>query len=393
MTSIVFHIDLDAFYASVEQHDNPSLKGKPVIVGALPGTRGVVSACSYEARKYGLHSAMPISRAFRKCPDGVYLPVRMKRYMEVSGKIMNIIKEYSPDFQQISVDEAFLDMTGTGRLYGPPVIAAKHIKDRIQKETGLTLSIGIAPNKYLAKLASEYKKPDGLYRIVPGQEEKFLDSLHLKDLWGVGKKTLERLSELNIRTVRELRLYPLHILTSMLGDAMGEFLYNAVRGTSPDIHHTEPKSHSISNEVTFESDRKDIEGLQRVILELCHHVMHRLLKEKGKSKTVCIKLRYFNFHTISAQHTVRHWISSTEEMYRIAASLFESRWDGYSPLRLVGIGLSNVVKTDVHSQAELFENKTDKKKKAEEAVFKIKSEMGDVRITKASLMKKRKKER
>lgn len=386
MISTIFHIDLDAFYASVEQHDNPPLKGKPVIVGALPGTRGVVSACSYEARKYGLRSAMPISQAYRKCPNGVYLPVRMKRYMEVSGKIMTILKEYSPDFQQISVDEAFLDMSGTDRLYGPPLTAAKKIKKRIQEETGLTLSIGIAPNKYLAKLASEYKKPDGLYQVIPGQEEEFLNSLHLKDLWGVGKKTLERLSELNIRTVKELRLYPLHILTSMLGDAMGEFLYNAVRGTSPEIHHTEPKSHSISNEVTFESDRKDIEGLQKVILELCHHVMHRLLKEKGKSKTACIKLRYFNFHTISAQHTAKHWISSTEEFYRIAKSLFESRWDGYSPIRLIGIGLSNVEKAGCHSQAELFEDTADKKKKAEEAVFKIKSEMKGVKITKASLM-------
>ncbi|MBN2532230.1 MAG: DNA polymerase IV [Spirochaetales bacterium] len=387
MISTIFHIDLDAFYASVEQYDNPLLKGKPVIVGALPGTRGVVSACSYEARKYGIRSAMPISQAYRKCPGGIYLQVRMKRYMEVSGKVMTIIKEYSPDFQQISVDEAFLDMTGTERLYGAPAVAAKKIKERIKKETGLTLSIGIAPNKYLAKLASEYKKPDGLFRIIPGQEEEFLDSLNLKDLWGVGKKTLERLSELNIRTVKELRLYPLHILTSMLGDAMGEFLFNAVRGTSPEIHNTEPKSHTISNEVTFEFDRKDTEGLQKVILELCHCAMHRLLKEKGKSKTVSIKLRYFNFHTISAQHTVKHWVSSTEEFFRIAKSLFESRWDGYSPIRLIGIGLSNVVKNGYHSQAELFEDTTDKKKRAEEAVFKIKSELEGVRITKASLMK------
>ena len=389
MISIIFYIDLDAFYASVEQHDNPSLKGKPVIVGAIPGGRGVVSACSYEARQYGIRSAMPISEAFRKCPDGVFLPVRMKRYMRVSEKIMNMMREYSPDFQQISVDEAYLDMTGTERLFGPPMDVAKKIKDHIKKETGLTLSIGIAPNKYLAKLASEYKKPDGLFRIVPGHEEEFLNTLKLKDLWGVGKKTLERLSELNIRTVKELRLYPLHILTSMLGEAMGEFLYNAVRGKSPEIHSIKPKSHSISNEVTFESDRKDTEGLQRVILELCHHIMHRLLNEKSKSKTVFMKLRYFNFHTITAQQTVRHWISSTEEMVRIAKSLFESRWDGYSPIRLIGLGLSNVVKTGRHSQAELFENTDDKKKKAEEAVFKIKSEIEGVKITKASLMKEK----
>ena len=387
MISIIFHIDLDAFYASVEQHDNPSLKGKPVIVGAQPGRRGVVSACSYEARKYGIHSAMPISQAFRKCPHGVFLPVRMRRYMEISGKIMNLLKEYSPDFRQISVDEAYLDMTGTERLFGPCEEVAKKIKARVKKETGLTLSVGIAPNKYLAKLASEYKKPDGLYRIMPGEEETFLNNLSLKDLWGVGKKTLERLSELNIRTLQELKLYPRHILTSMLGDAMGEFLYNVVRGTSPEIHSSVPKSHSISNEVTFGSDRKDIEGLHKVILELCHHVMNRLLNEKGKSKTVCLKLRYFNFHTISAQQTVRHWVSSTEEIYRIAKSLFESRWDGYSPIRLIGIGLSNVVITGGHTQAELFENADDKKKKVEEAVFKIKSEIKGVKITKASLMK------
>ncbi|MBN2444870.1 MAG: DNA polymerase IV [Spirochaetales bacterium] len=389
MISIIFHIDLDAFYASVEQHDNPLLKGKPVIVGAIPGTRGVVSACSYEARKYGIHSAMPISQAYRQCPQGVFLPVRMSRYMRISEVIMNIAKEYSPEFQQVSIDEAYLDMTGTERLFGPPEDVALTIKKNIRNKTGLTLSIGIAPNKYLAKLASEHKKPDGLYRIMDGEEEAFLDRLSLKDLWGVGKKTLERLSELNIRTVRELRLYPLHILNSMLGQAMGEFLYNAVRGKSSGIHTMTPRSHSISNEITFETDRKDSEGLQRVIFELCNQVMHRLLQEKSRSKTACIKLRYFNFHTINAQQTVRHWISSTEELFRLTKSLFESRWDGYSPIRLIGIGLSNVVKTDYHTQAELFDDNDYKKKKVEEAVFKIKSQMGGTKITRASLMNKK----
>jgi DNA polymerase IV len=386
MNSVIFHIDLDAFYASVEKLDNPKLAGKPVIVGARPGTRGVVSACSYEAREFGVRSAMPISEAHRKCPNGIFLPVRMGRYQEISEQVMKILESLTPDFRQISIDEAFLDLTGTERLYGPPLLLGTHIKQTIREEIGLALSIGIAKSKYLAKLASEFDKPDGLYMIDPGNEEEFLGKLSLKDLWGVGKKTLERLTELNIRSVQGLRQYPLSILRSMLGDGLGAFLYNAVRGDSVEIFSEEIKSHSISNEVTFEQDRKDSDGLKKAILELSHHVMFRLLDEASQSKTVNVKIRYADFTTMNVQVTLRHWISTTEELYARARNLFESKWDGHTPIRLIGVGLSNVTKADITEQPELFTSELDRRKKVEEAVFKIKSKMSGVKLTKASLM-------
>jgi DNA polymerase IV len=387
MNSIIFHIDLDAFYASVEQLDNPAIAGKPVIVGAKPGTRGVVSACSYEARKFGIRSAMPISEAYRKCPNGVFVPVRMDRYIELSERVMKILSSLTPDFQQISVDEAFLDLSGTERLYGPALELGRSIKQTIKEEIGLNLSVGIAPNKYLAKLASEFDKPDGLYLVKPCDEEEFIDRLSLKDLWGVGGKTLDRLSELNIRTIKGLREYPLSILKSMLGNALGIFLYEAVRGKNVEIFSQETKSHSISNEVTFEHDRKDTDGLKKAILELAHHVMHRLLDEGAQSKTVCVKIRYSDFTTLNVQSTLRHWISTTEELYAKARTLFEDKWDGHTPIRLIGVGLSNVEPGSTTEQAELFTDDLDRKKKVEEAVFSIKKKMSGVKLTKASLMK------
>jgi DNA polymerase-4 len=210
--NVIFHVDLDAFYASVEQIDNPSLQGKAVIVGALPGHRGVVSSCSYEARRFGVRSAMPVSQAARRCPQGVFVPVRMKRYLEVSQAVMRILERFSPDFRQISIDEAFMDMSGTQRLYGAPLATGKTVKEKVRRQTGLTLSIGIAANRYLAKLASEHSKPDGLHFVQPGEEISFLDGLSLGNLWGVGEKTRERLLELNITSVQGLREYPKDIL-------------------------------------------------------------------------------------------------------------------------------------------------------------------------------------
>jgi DNA polymerase-4 len=215
---------MDAFYASVEQRDNLKLVGKPVIIGASPGTRGVVSACSYEARVFGVHSAMPISEAVRKCPEGIFLPVRMGRYQEASSAVMEILSHYTPVMRQISVDEACLDMTGTERLFGPPLSAALRLKREVRDKTGLTLSIGIAPNRYLAKLASERDKPDGLWLVEEGKEVEFLDKMPLRSLWGVGKKTLARLTECNIITIKALRRYSLTVLRSMMGDGCGTFL-------------------------------------------------------------------------------------------------------------------------------------------------------------------------
>lgn len=384
---IIFHADIDAFFASVEQIDNPTLIGKPVIVGAKPGTRGVVSACSYEARKYGIHSAMPISQAHKKCPNGIYLPVRIKRYLEVSSTVMNIFNEFTPLMKQISIDEAYLDMTGTERLWGRPPETAEIIKKKVKNDTGLTVSIGIAQNHYLAKLASEYSKPDGLYQVEDGKAEEFLDKLSLKDLWGIGKKTLSRLKELNITSIKMLRSIKRGVLKSIFGQAQSDFIYSIVRGIDPGIFRNETKSHSISNEITFDSDRRDVYGIEQVLLELCHQIMFRVMQRNLKAKTVFLKIRFQDFKTISAQRTVKHWICSAEEIYELARKILKEKWKNREFIRLLGVGVSNLVGEDYPYQAELFQDQYDKKKKVEQIVLKIRQKHKGVKLTKARLLK------
>ncbi len=380
----IFHVDLDAFYAAVEQREYPEYQGKPVIIGASPGKRGVVSACSYEARKFGVHSAMPISTAKRLCPEGIYLPVRMKLYQEVSSVIMNCFDEFTPQKNQISIDEAFLDMTGTDRLFGSIEETGLLIKRRVKEISGLNISIGAAPTQFLAKLASDYGKPDGLYIIRNGEELDFLDKLRLKDIWGLGRKTLERLNELNIFTISDLRKMNERSLISNFGKSGGSFLYRACRGIDIDIYNTEAKSNSISNETTFQEDVYDRDIIERVLLELSHHVMFRALKENKKSKSICIKLRYADFTSTTAQKTFDHYIHSAEEIYARSIELLNSRWNEASAIRLIGTGLLSLESSDKPEQVNLFENEFEKQRKVEQAVLKIK-DRGD-KITKASLL-------
>ncbi|MGA2763095.1 MAG: DNA polymerase IV [Spirochaetia bacterium] len=384
--SIVFHVDLDAFYASVEQRDDPSLAGKPVIVGAAPKHRGVVSACSYEARRFGIRSAMPISQAYRRCPQGVYLPPRMDRYMEVSRQVMGILQAYTPHLQQISVDEAFLDLSGTERLFGPPLETGRRLKEEVRRKVGLVISVGIGPNKYLAKLATNAGKPDGLVLVDEASAESFLDSRPLSELWGIGEKTLHRLTELNITSVRQLRGFPAGELARLFGQGAGSFLGAAVRGGDPGIFSEEPRSRSLSSETTFEQDRKDRAGIERILLELCHQVTFRMIEEGWKSKTVALKVRFHDFTTVSAQKTLKHWISSAEELAAVARELLSSRWNGSTPIRLVGIGFSSLIPVNDQDQLELFTDEFSRRKKVEEAVFRIRRKMGDVSLTKASLI-------
>lgn len=383
---VFFHVDLDAFYASVEQLDNPELKGKPVIIGALPGHRGVVSACSYEARVFGIHSAMPISQAYKRCPDGIYLVPRMKRYQELSKKVMSLFEDFSPDVRQISIDEATLDMTGTDRLFGPPLETAEELKARAVADTGLIISIGVAPNRYLAKLASEYDKPDGLVCILPGEEEEFLDKLALKDLWGLGKKTLSRLGELGIHSIPQLRGYPESLLQSMLGNAAGTYLSRVVRGNNPGIYSLAPKSRSISSELTFGEDTDNRETIRRALLDLSHQVMFRAVAEEFKSKTIHLKLRLGDFSTTTAQTTLGHFVTSAEEIYDTVLGLLAKRWGGSDPVRLVGVGLTALETAAEPEQAELFETEYDKKKRVEAAVFSYHKSKKGGHIVKASLL-------
>jgi DNA polymerase-4 len=386
--SVFFHVDLDAFFASVEQMDNPGYKGKPVIVGAQPGHRGVVSACSYEARKFGVHSAMPISEAFRRCPNGIYLPVRMSRYAEISSKVMHILSHYSPDLRPISIDEASLDMTGTRLLFGTPRQAAEKLKAGIKNGAGVPLSVGIAPNRFLAKMASDFKKPDGLYEFEAGHEEVIVAAVGLSKLWGLGKKTMERLNSIHLETIDKVRALSEEALQSFMGEASGTYLYNAVRGRDIGIYSDTAKSHSISHETTFNEDTADWEIISLCLLDLSHQVLYRLFAENAKSRTVSIKYRYTDFSTFSCQTTLSHDISSAEELYETGIKLLKDRWNPQIPLRLVGIGFDKVEPGE-GSQQELFPTGYERKAMAERAVYKLSKKNPDGAPVKASLLRKK----
>ncbi|MFO7848641.1 MAG: DNA polymerase IV [Spirochaetia bacterium] len=386
MDKLIFHVDMDAFYAAVEQGDNPEYRGKPVIIGAQPGSRGVVSACSYEARSFGVRSAMPISEAYRRCPHGVYLPTRMERYQEVSRGIMKLFEAFTPVYRQISVDEAFLDMTGTERLFGPPEEAARRVKNYVLEESGLVISIGAAANKFCAKLASDYDKPDGLWYVPPGKEEDFISRLELKDLWGIGGKMLERLRELNIRDVSTLRSYPLETLRGIFGKKSGEYLFRAARGIDPGILQEERKSHSVSNETTFEQDISDPEIIRHALLELSHEVAFRLLDKGETGSTVFIKVRFSDFTTTTAQKSLVYPLSSAEQLFSAAQELLNKRRRGGEKVRLVGVGVSGVYSRSSGNQQELFSSVDSKKGKVEQTVQDLRSKGSS--IEKASLLKK-----
>lgn len=381
---LIFHVDMDAFYASVEQADNPEYRGKPVIIGASPGHRGVVAACSYEARKFGVHSAMPISHAYARCRDGIYLPVRMSRYQEVSRIIMASFNDFTPDVIQISVDEAFLNMTGTEKLFGTPEETAHKIKARIQKDTNLNISVGIAHNKFLAKLASEYKKPNGLYMVQKGKEIEFIDSLKLGDLWGLGKKTLQRLENINISTPAELRAMDESSLKKLLGGSFGGFLYNISRGIDPGMHTGEIKNRSVSNEITFGEDTKDPETLKLTLLELSYKVMFRVLDNDEKGRTVQLKLRYSDFTTFTVRETHNFSINSAEELFEIAIKLLYKKWKKTETIRLIGLGLSSFENINTPGQIDLFEDNYKQNIKLEKVAMAIRKKGN--KITKASLL-------
>ncbi len=383
-STVYCHVDLDAFYASVEQLDKPELRGKPVIVGGSEHGRGVVSACSYEARTYGVHSAMPAAEARRRAPHAVFLPVRMGRYQEVSARIMTVLSEYTPTLQQISVDEAFLDLTGTQRLSGHPVEVGRRIKRRIHEAFGLTASVGIGATRFVAKMASDFDKPDGLHYVEAGGEEDFVLGLDLGDLWGLGRKTRSRLEALGITRVSHLHAQRIETLRGHFGEAAGTFLHRIARGIDPGIFSGTRKSHSISSETTFERDISDPEILEAILLDLCEQVMYRRYREGGISRTVQLKLRKHDFSTHTVRRSVPRAIGSTDEFYREARRLLDERWDR-SPLRLLGCGLENVQSPEsVAKQPELFDQNdrgAERRRRLEEAVFRLRE--GGIDIHKA----------
>jgi DNA polymerase-4 len=334
---------MDAFYASVEVMDDPSLAGKPVIVGGTPEGRGVVSAASYEARKYGVHSAMSAFRAKKLCPDGVFIVPRMSRYVEVSKQIRSIFHEYTPLVEPISLDEAFLDLTGSQRLFGPAVEIGRTIKRRIRDEIGLVASVGVAPNKFLAKLASDLEKPDGFVVVTQEEAEERLAPLPVSRLWGVGKETQKLLAKLGIREIRDITAMPLKELEARLGVHARRFkrLARGIDGR-PVVADWEAKS--ISNERTFAEDIGDAGELRDIVDALSERVAKRLRKSGLLAQKVQIKARFPDFTTLTRAVTLPEPTEQTRTIRDTARDLLEKRLDrkGRS-LRLLGVGVSNFV--------------------------------------------------
>lgn len=373
----ILHVDMDAFYASVEIKDNPALAGKPVLVGGTPQQRGVVAACSYEARKFGIHSAMPMSQAIRRCPQAVVLPVRMNRYVEVSKQIRDIFYTYTPEIEPLSLDEAFLDMTGCIALFGSAENIGKRIKQDIKDTTGLMASVGVSFNKFLAKLASDLEKPDGFLVITNQNAQEILDPLPVSRIWGIGKVTAAGLEKIGIHTVRQLRTAARYKLSMVLGNQTDDILRLAQGIDNRPIEpNTEAKS--ISAEETFPTDIRDKEVLAAILVHQVEEVSQRLRAEKLQCQTITLKFRYSDFKTITRSYSMDKPTQTTDTLLQEAIKIF-NRWHQSSvgPLRLLGFGASGLSPEGTGQQL-LFADPDDEKHRKLDAVFdKIRDKYGD----------------
>jgi DNA polymerase-4 len=350
---MIIHVDMDAFYASVEEHDNPELAGKPVIVGGHPQRRGVVSAANYLARRYGVHSAMPTQTAYKRCPEAVFLPVRMERYSEVSQQIHAIFQRYTPVIEPLSLDEAFLDVRGSEGLFGPPVAIARRIQREIAEELGLAASVGVAPNKFLAKIASDIDKPRGFVVIEAEAVQAFLDPLPITRLWGVGKAAAQRLQSLGLYTVQDIRETPLDNLVQTLG-SHGEHLWELAHGRDERPVVSDREAKSISHETTFAEDVLDSDALLAQLLHLTEQVAWRLRRQGLSGRTVQLKLRYSDFTSLTRSLSLPRPSDRTDTLWRAVEELFLERVNHpLPPVRLIGMGVSGF-NTEQPQQEDLF---------------------------------------
>ena len=339
MSSII-HCDMDAFYASVAELDDPSLRGKPVVVGA--GIRGVVLSANYAARKFGVRAAMPVGRAKRMAPNAIFVTPDHHRYSEISAKVMEIFASFTPFVEPLSLDEAFLDITGAQKLLGTPREIGQAIRKRVYDECGITCSVGIASNKFIAKLASGHCKPNGLLEIPDDRVINFLHPLPVSDLWGVGPKTAESLEKLGLKTVSDIAHMPLETLKRALGDATGAHLYELSWGRDQrEVIPDEPDK-SISAAETFSYDIDDPEVILREYLRLTEKASARLREKELFAKTISIKVRYSDFSTITRSKTLPLPISSTQEIYAVVKDLYKALKLDRARLRLVGVSLENL---------------------------------------------------
>ncbi len=335
----IIHIDMDAFYASIEQRDNPSLRGKPVIVGGLPGSRGVVSTASYEARKFGVHSAMPSGMAAKLCPHGIFLPCRMDIYSAESERIRKIFLEYTDLVEPLSLDEAYLDVTHNKKNIPSATWVAEKIQKRVLSETGLTASAGVSFNMFLAKIASGLRKPSGLTVITPKEADTFIDGLPIGDFWGIGKVTAEKFHGLGIEKGKDLKKMSLPDLVLAFGKS-GIYYYNIVRGIDNRMVTPDLPRKSLGREVTLERDTDSIGEIQDILRELSVEVDGMLKEEKLTGKTVTLKLKYGDFTSITRQQSAGKWIDSPNIIFDIASGLLKKTEAGVRKVRLIGVSVS-----------------------------------------------------
>ncbi len=354
----ILHADMDAFFAAVEAREDPSIADRPVVVGADPRGgrgRGVVAACNYAAREFGIHSAMPISEAYRRCPDAVYLHPRMKLYAEVSERIMAILEGYTELVEKLSIDEAFLDVTASTQLFGDGATIARKIKQQVWDEERLTVSVGVAPNKFLAKLASDLEKPDGLVVVEPGREREFLEPLPVERLWGVGPKTAGQLHALGVQTIGDLAVFPADRLERHLGHGHAAHLLALAVGEDERPVEVGQERKQISRETTFLTDTDDREYVERTLLALTEEVSARLRRRGLAARTVTLKLRLAPFDTLTRQKTVETDLTTTEAIYPIALKLLEAADPGDRDIRLIGVGVAGLHERAPEPQLGLFD--------------------------------------
>lgn len=375
----IMHVDMDAFFASVEQLDHPEYRGKPVIVGGL-SERGVVATASYEARKFGVHSALSMVKARQLCPNGIFIPGRFDRYRELSEKIRTIFHQFSPLVEPLSIDEALLDLTGAEQLLGTPLEIGRHIKEQIKKETGLTASVGIAPNKFLAKLASDLEKPDGLVLIPPEQAAKRIADLPVSRIFGLGKKSVEALRQWGITTIGQLAVCDFSILRPLLGKSAEE-IRDRANGLDDRPVVPDEKRKSLGKEITYGQDLIGKAACLKALWDLCQMVGWRLRRAGLSGYTVTLKIKTARFQLLTRSRTLEEPVQLDEELREQVRILAEEvSWK--EPVRLLGVSVSHL--TEGGSPSLSLDGRTEKASKQNAALDAIKKRFGEDSIHKGS---------
>ncbi len=381
----IAHVDMDAFFAAIEQRDNPHLRGKPVVIGADPKGgkgRGVVSTCSYEARKFGIHSAMPISTAYRKCPEAVFLPGNGRKYARISHRIYDIMYDFTPELEPISIDEAFLDITGTHHLFGGPEKTCVKIKMRIKKETCLTASVGLAPTKMAAKIASDLKKPDGFVVVTKEGLIDFLWPLDISKMWGLGKKTEPLFRSMGINTIGDIAKSDARRLEETFG-VNGAHFWSLANGVDERAVRAKDEAKSVGNEFTFDKDTKDSKEIESALMHLSEKVSTRLRAQAIKGRTVTLKIRLEGFETYTRARTLESATNFSDILYKEAKTLYNAFESNGKKIRLLGVKVSGLMPANLTDS--LFSEITDKKREdIHRAIDKIKEKFGKAAIHRAT---------